>query len=300
MNDKFIVFHVQGGIGKHVVSTAIAKTIKNNYPNRRLIVVCYYPDMFLGLDFVDRVYHGNYIPYFYQDYIEGKDTIIFKGEPYDTSAHIHKKKHLIESWCELFGLQYNGEQPQLNFSIAHESTTSSLINPQRPILLLQTSGGLFGGENLSGYKWSRDLPPKLAQRIVYAFMNEYEVVQIKQRNGYTLQGVTQFNEQLAPMQLFHLLTRTSKRILIDSSLQHASAVMGLKSDVFWIGTSPKVFGYELHNNIVANSKNYKLPDSFLFDYSFDGVVHECPYQSEEEMFNFDEVLNILKDGEKEN
>lgn len=295
MKEKYVVFHVEGGIGKHVASTAVARAIKNNYPDRYLIVVCYYPDIFLGLDYVDRVYHGNLTPYFYQDFIQGKDTVVLKGEPYNTSAHIHKRKHIIESWCDLFRLNYDGEKPELMFNIAHESTTDSLINPKRPILLLQTSGGLFNSDNLSSYKWSRDLPQGLAQRIVNTFSGKYEIIQIRQKKGYSLQGVTHFDEQLTPMQLFHLLTRTSKRILIDSSLQHASASMGLKSHVFWISTSPEVFGYELHDNIVAKQKDYKLPDSFLFDYSFDGIVHECPYTSEDEMFNYEEIIERLNE-----
>lgn len=41
---KYSIFHVQGGIGKHVAATAVARAIKNNYPERQLIVVSAYPD----------------------------------------------------------------------------------------------------------------------------------------------------------------------------------------------------------------------------------------------------------------
>jgi len=40
---KNVVFFLQGGIGKHIASTAVAECIKNNYPDRDLIVVCPYP-----------------------------------------------------------------------------------------------------------------------------------------------------------------------------------------------------------------------------------------------------------------
>lgn len=298
MSNKYSVFHISGGIGKHVASTAVAKAIKNNHPDRKLIVVCYYPEIFLGLNFVDRVYHGNFIPYFYQDYVLGKDSLIFKGEPYDTTNHVHKKKHLIESWCEMFGIKWNGEKPELKFNMAHHSALENVFNPQKPVMLIQTSGGLYQGENLSHYKWSRDMPPKLARKIAYTFMNEYEVVQVKQKNGYAIQGVHQFDKELPTMQFLNILSRTAKRVLIDSSLQHASASMGLKSNVLWIGTDPKVFGYEIHNNIVANQldSTYKLPDSFLFNYSFDGAPHECPYMDESDMFDFDEVVNSIKEN----
>jgi hypothetical protein len=78
-------------------------------------------------------------------------------------------------------------------------------------------------------------------------------------------------------------------------LQHASDALGLKSNVIWIGTSPKNFGYDLHNNIVANlpSDTVKLIDSYLFDYSFDGIHHECPYMSITEMFDIDKLVNSI-------
>jgi hypothetical protein len=97
------------------------------------------------------------------------------------------------------------------------------------------------------------------------------------------------------MELFSILTVSSKRFLIDSSLQHAAVAINLRSTVFWIGTSPKVFGYDLHNNIVANQPKNKnqLIGSYLFDYQFDFNVHECPYSTLDEMFDMDFVISNI-------
>jgi uncharacterized phage-like protein YoqJ len=64
---KYSIFHVQGGIGKHVAAPAVAKAIKNNYPERQLIVVSAYPDIFINLDFVSRSYQLGNTSYFYQN-----------------------------------------------------------------------------------------------------------------------------------------------------------------------------------------------------------------------------------------
>jgi hypothetical protein len=83
-------------------------------------------------------------------------------------------------------------------------------------------------------------------------------------------------------------------LLIDSCLQHAATALGLPSTVLWVGTSPKVFGYNLHNNIVAQLPNtVKLPDSYLFDYNFNGMVHECPL-FDTNIFNINEIIESLK------
>ena len=83
---------------------------------------------------------------------------------------------------------------------------------------------------------------------------------------------------------------SEKRILIDSCLQHASAAMGIPSTVLWVGTSPITFGYDIHKNIIANLPNtVKLPDSYLFDYNFNGLTHECPL-IDTNIFDIDEII----------
>jgi len=116
MEKKYSIFHIEGGLGKHIAATAVARCIKKNHPDRELIIVCAYPQPFLNLDFVSRVYRIGTTPYFYKDYIDQKDSLIFKHEPYFTTEHIHKTLPLIENWCKLYNLKYNGEQPELSFN----------------------------------------------------------------------------------------------------------------------------------------------------------------------------------------
>jgi hypothetical protein len=54
--NKYSIFHIEGGLGKHVAATAVARAIKKNHPERDLIVVCAYPEIFINLDFISRVY----------------------------------------------------------------------------------------------------------------------------------------------------------------------------------------------------------------------------------------------------
>ena len=37
--DKHIIFHIEGGIGKNIMATAVAKAIKKAHPDRKLIIV---------------------------------------------------------------------------------------------------------------------------------------------------------------------------------------------------------------------------------------------------------------------
>ena len=45
MNEKYLVFHVEGGLGKNVASTAVVTHLKKKYNDRKIIVVCSYPEV---------------------------------------------------------------------------------------------------------------------------------------------------------------------------------------------------------------------------------------------------------------
>jgi len=283
--DKFAIFHIEGGLGKHVAATAVAECIKNNYPDRKLVVVCAYVEAFLNLKFIDRVYRIGMTPYFYNDYIDGKDSLIFKHEPYFTTEHIHKKLPLIENWCKLYNLNYRGEMPSLIFNSKQKQLGVNKWTREKPIMVIQTNGGpLVNQPHINS--WTRDIPVYLSEILVNHYRNDYHIIQICRSGSVAMQGVEVVSDSMPNMELFSLLLVSQKRVLIDSCLQHAAAALGLSSVVLWVGTSPKVFGYNIHTNIVADLPKdiVKLPDSYLFDYSFEGLLHEYP-SLESEIFD---------------
>jgi len=247
--NKYIVWHIQGGLGKNVAATSLPKTIKETYSDRKLIIVASYPEVFLNNPYVDRVYPLGNSPYFYEDYIENKDTLVFRHEPYHQTGHIHKAKHLISNWCDLLNIEYSNQTPQLYPNYAEKINAKKWFR-DKPVVLLQTSGGSL--ESNSTYSWCRDMPQEIAQLIVDKYKDSHHIFHVSRQGGYALNNVERLDTKLSNMELFGMLTVSSKRFLIDSSLQHAAVAINLKSTVFWVGTSPKVFGYEIHNNIVAN------------------------------------------------
>lgn len=293
---KYSIFHVQGGFGKHIAATAVAKCIKNNHPSRQLIVCAVYPEIFTNLPFVDRVYQLGNTSYFYQTYVDNQDSLIFANEPYFTTDHIHKKLPLAHTWSKMYELEYRGEKPEIKFNplqkkIAKEHWTSKANG--KPIMVLQTNGGLYQEER--PYLWARDMPVALAQKIVNHYSNDYHIFQVKKPSSEALDGVEVIEDPMSNMELTSILLNSQKRILIDSCLQHAAAALKLPSVVLWNGTSPKVFGWELHTNIQAEKPaKFKLPNSYLFDFDFIGVEAEYPYVDEdEEIFDFNKIIEAV-------
>ena len=294
---KYSIFHLQGGIGKHIAATAVAKVIKNNHPDRKLIVVCAYPDIFINLPFVDRVFTLGNTSYFYQEFVQDKDSILFHHEPYYTTDHIHKRKKLIENWCDMYGLKYNGEQPELKFNKLQFDISKSFWGRKKPIMVLHTNGGMMTSD-AKPYAWTRDMPVDIAQELVDYYKKDYHIFQITKLNSPKLEGAEHVfatqQQSLSLMELFSILLHSKKRILIDSCMQHAAAAMKRKSTVLWNGTSPKVFGYDLHENICTDIPyNYKLPGSYLFDFDFNGNEVEYPFTDDVKLFDINKIIDSV-------
>ena len=292
-NEKYIIWHIQGGLGKNIAATALCNDLKQQYKDRKLIMVVSYPEAFLSNPVVDRVYALGNAPYFYQDYIEGKDIVLFRHEPYNQTAHVTKKQHLIHNWCDLLGIEYKNQQPVL-FPNYPQRMTTGLWQRPKPIMVIQTGGGPMQGQRFS-YSWTRDMPIEVAQEIINKYSQQYHIIQVTRPDGYQLQGVERIDGVLSNMELFSLLVTSQKRVLIDSCLQHAAAALKLQSTVLWVGTSPTVFGYSSHKNIIAKlpKKANQLIGSYLFDYQFENNMHECPYMDVKDMFNIEEIFKSI-------
>jgi hypothetical protein len=291
--EKYAIFHIEGGLGKHIAATAVAKTIKNNHKDRKLIIVCSYPEIFVNLSCVWRVYRNGTTSYFYDDFIKDKDSLVFKHEPYFTTDHIHGKLPLIQNWCNLYGLNWLGEMPEVKFNLREQMVFQKKWAREKPIFLIQTNGGPLLDQPFP-YSWTRDMPPLLSKSIVEHFKKDYHIIQICRNELNFIDDVEVQNQPMSNMELLYLLTMSEKRLLIDSSLQHGAAALKLPSTVLWVATNPDIFGYELHDNISANiSKTIPLPDSYLFDYNFHGSLHECPIFEGDILFDFDKIINSL-------
>lgn len=294
---KYSIFHLQGGIGKHVAATAVAHAIKNNHPDRKLIVVCAYPDIFINLPYVDRVYTLGNTSYFYQEYVQDKDSILFHHEPYYTTNHIHKRKKLIENWCEMYDIKYSGESPEIKFNKLQFDLSKKHWERKKPIMLIHTNGGMMTTD-AKPYSWTRDMPENIAQELVDHYKKDYHIYQITKLNSVKLVGAEHIfatqEKSLTIMELFSLLLHTKKRILIDSCLQHAAVAMKRKSTVLWNGTSPKVFGYDLHDNLCTDVPyNFKLPGSYLFDFDFNGNEVEYPFTEDVNLFDVNKIIESV-------
>jgi ADP-heptose:LPS heptosyltransferase len=282
---KNAIFHIEGGLGKNIVATSVIRSYKKEHPIHNIIVNSAYPDIFQGNPDIDRCYLLGNTPYFYEDFIFDKDCEIFAHDPYKTTNHITKQQPLVKSWCDMIGINYDGLNPNIYFNFREGEIPRALL-PQtdKPILIFQPFGGAQNQE--FPYSWTRDIHPFIAQQIINNLKEQYTILHICHPHHPQLQNVIRYKKILCAM-----LNLSKKRILIDSSLQHAAAAMGLPSTVVWVGTQPEVFGYDMHNNITPPVTFPKGNiNSYLYDYSFNGIIHECPYDNIYQIFNIENII----------
>jgi hypothetical protein len=287
---KTVVFFLQGGIGKHIAATAVAENISKNFPDRKLVVICPYPEVFLNNPNVYRIYRSNSAQYFYEDFIKDKDVIFLGNEVYQSHQYVVQKKHLIESWCNMFGLQYAGENPKLFLNFAEVMDVARKYNRNKPLLLLQTNGG---GNEGHIYNWARDLPEFLVKNLIEKLKDKYHIYHIARNDQTSFENTEKISTHFR--ELFGLISLSQKRLFIDSFAQHAAASLLLPSTVCWIGTSPDILGYNIHNNIVAKDQSKIFThniDGIVMEKEFAGLPHQCEYNILE-AFNTEEILSTL-------
>lgn len=281
------IFHITGGLGKHVLASSVINSYKKAHPERDIIVSSAYPDVFVGNPNVEESLNLNKNQYFYKNYIHNKDIEIFAQEPYYQTSHVTRKKHLVETWCDMIGIP-NTELPSLHINFRQSEYCSRLLEPHKtkPVLIFQP----FGGIGDLPYSWARDIHPELAQHIVNTLHDKYNVLHVCNPNHFVLENCTRIEERLEPGVMFSLLNFSQERILIDSCLQHAAFALGLPSLVTWGVTSPDQFGYKLHDNILPKSMPLNNPNAYLFNYEIGGIVSECPFTNWQDMVDVEKII----------
>lgn len=285
-----IIFQINGGIGKCVMASAVCEAIKKQYPDSKLIVVSGYAEVFLNNPHVYRAFTFGNFSYFYDEYIDKQEFVVFAHDPYLETKHIKQEEHLIETWCKLYNIPYNNEQPKIYLTDREKNFFANKFNSDKPILLMQTNGG--ADSNLK-YSWARDIPYKIVTQVIEEFKTNYNIIHIKRDDQLSYEHTYQVSDNFKALCV--LISMSNKRLFMDSFAQHVAAGMNLPSTVLWIANKPNVFGYEVNNNIVCNEFTIKpeLRNAYLGKFNIGGDILEFPYNNEDEIFNIKDVIDSI-------
>jgi len=304
---KKILFVVGGGFGRNVMATAVARQIKFKYPDCILHVQASYPDAFANLDFVDKAFPLEAIPYFHDEH---KDFEIWKGEPYEDLDYRNGKDHFIDTWCRLIGVDVPQKRGGTIIIDDQEKNIADALLLQakldRPLIAFQYVGGTsFYDPNAANdptrIKHYRDLPHEIAQEVVKKLVEKgFAVLHVGLPTEKPLQNAIPIyafsnNQVINPRWMFALLDKCAGCISIDSLLQHTWIALGKKNaTVLWGGTRPENLGYSENNNLFQKEICANLGcsrPSVLGDFLGNKQLWKCPFSAKCMKFNADLIVN---------
>ena len=294
VDDKYIIFQIDGGHGKCVMATAVIRALKKKYPDYKIVVVSAWDGPFFYNPDIFRFYLFNDMRYFFDDYVK-PDTKIMIIDPYKTEDHILQRKHLVDTWCSLYDIPSDGYKPKIYLNPREIEIASDKIKPDgRPIMLLQTHGG-SPQTQYSKKSWFRDMPIETAQTLVNYYKNKYRILHIKSPEQPKLNDVEELT--LPFRELYAVFLLSTKRVFIDSFAQHVATALGLQSTVMWIGNKPEIFGYDDNINITSPEKYVREFNKFSYLEQFDisGQIQQFPYDK----INVLDINKIIEGIEKQ-
>jgi hypothetical protein len=269
-----------GGAGKIVMSTAVAKSIKEDYPYAKLYVITSYPLVYQSIKYVDRVYQAGANTQVYQilqDESHGH-LLHLQSEPYFYQDYVNGKMHLIEGWHRQLELRARN-RPNLQLTAIESHNAKGFIagNCKSPTIALQITGGASCKDHVKNFE--RDLNIQTMQHVVNELSSDYGFIQILKDEQPKLEGVLHF-DKYSLRECFSVIKNCHMVLTIDSMSLHIAKAFNKKTVALWAATRPQCLGYEDHLNLWREACPTPLcnrPNSFLADSAPDGSPWVCPY-----------------------
>jgi hypothetical protein len=245
---------IEGGIGKCTAFTALIPKLAQK-AKQGIQIYTPYIDCFAFNPHVAMAYEQS-LP-ITDPRIMASDNI-FYCEPYK-SNFMKGKQHLIESYCELFGIDYDiNMMPKLYTSHLKDRANEWLLKNGIALgkyIMIQFSGGQTPvGWNANNAYMShnpgRNYPLYLAQQTINLLRDKYPdvaIVDCTLPNEPSFEGTVKCTEHWAV--IHEMLKNAQGFIGIDSSLQHFSASVAKSGVVLWGSTRWTQYGYEQNTNL---------------------------------------------------
>ena len=256
---------VEGGVGKCTAFTALLPKLKQKSD---IQIYTPYIDCFAGNPDVKLALEQT-LPI--QDpRIMASDNIYY-CEPYKSNFQFGKQ-HIIESYCEHHGVEYDKSMRPKLYTEQHKESADKWLKDNKidKYILIQFSGGQpragFDVNNqYQNINPNRNYQPFLAQQVINMLQEEYKdtvIIDCTLPNEPGYQNTIKCDLHWA--QIHELLKGAEGFVSIDSCLQHFSASTGTPGVVIWGSTRWIQFGYSHNKNLHFHMGN-KWDESKFID-----------------------------------
>lgn len=214
-----LVLHINGGLGKCIMATTVIKNYKLQFPKAKVVVVSGYPEVFLHNPDVYRNFKFE-TPYLWVDYYGNPDWKVFAQDPYLEPAWIkNNPKHLTQIWTEMLGAAYKQKTPLLYFSSAEVDELQRMIQVDKPLIVVQSTGGSIP----SARSWTRNPPHDEFEAYLAKHLDKNYILHVCLPDTPVLQNVNQRVENMDRRKAMALFYYANEVVGIDSYSLHARA-----------------------------------------------------------------------------
>ncbi len=214
-----LLLHINGGLGKCIMATAVIRSFKAANPDTDIVVVSGYPEVFLHNPDIYKNFPFN-TPYLWQDYYGKPGVDVYAQDPYLTDSWIkNRAQHLIDIWCGMLRIPNVQKTPLLYFSGPEADELNSMIKVDKPLLVVQSTGG----SNASARSWTRNPPAQEFEEYLAQFKDSHFILHLALNDTPTLQNVHQRIDNFDRRKAMCLMYYANEVLGIDSYGLHARA-----------------------------------------------------------------------------
>ena len=290
---KNLLLHINGGIGKCIMATAVVRSYKAAYPEAKVVVVSGYPEVFINNPDVYKNFPFA-TPYLWQDYYSQPGWQVSAHDPYMEEAWIKNEKvHLVDIWCGLLGVKSIQKTPLLYFAGPEVDELNSFIKVDKPLMVVQSTGGA----NPAARSWTRNPPPSELDEFLGQFKDTHFVAHLCLPETPVLANVHQRIETLNRRQAMCLIHYCAEFVGIDSYGQHARVAnpnAGPTVIFFPLAESVDKLGYTKENwaNVVPVQevqdmlKSHQDYYATVFKFNIENASDNCPVPAGTRWFEF--------------
>lgn len=287
-----LVLHINGGLGKCIMATAVISSYKRQYPNAKVVVVSGYPEVFVNNPYVYKNFPFA-TPNLWSDYYGNPDWKVSAHDPYMEQSWIkNSSTHLIEVWCKMLRVDPVQKTPLLYFSGPELDELNAMIKVDKPLMVVQSTGGAHAAAR----SWTRNPPPSEFNDYLAQYMETHFVLHLAVPETPLLSNVHQRVDNLNRRQAMALIHYASAFVGIDSFGQHARAANenALETYIFFpLAESVERLGYTRTGwtNITPTAQVQQMlldhTDYYatVFKFNIENASENCPVPVGTKWFN---------------
>jgi hypothetical protein len=288
---KFLL-HINGGLGKCIMATAVIRSYKAAYPEKEIVVVSGYPEVFLHNPDVHKNFPFN-TPYLWQDYYGNPEVQVYAQDPYLNPVWIkNHKRHLIDIWCSELRVPNVQKTPLLYFSGPEADELNNQIKVNKPLMVVQSTGG----STPSARSWTRNPPAHELEEYLAKFKESHFILHLALNDTPALQNVHQRVDNFDRRKAMCLMYYAQEVVGIDSYSLHARAAnpnAGPSAFFLPLAEAEQRLGYEVKNmkyltprqEIQDKLKNHQDYYATVFKLGIEDASENCPIPPEMKWFD---------------